>query len=138
MVAPERVAGLPDRMRELQQVFNRTGGLHAAALFTPDGELLTLAEDVGRHNAVDKIVGARWLAEEWPLGGCLLCVSGRLSYEIVLKALVPGIPIIAAVSAPSTMAIDLAERAGISLAGFVRDGRMNVYTHPSRISGSPC
>jgi FdhD protein len=131
-----RLADLPGRMRGLQQVFERTGGLHAAALFRPDGEVAALAEDVGRHNAVDKIVGERWLAGEWPLDRAVLCVSGRLSYEIVLKALVAGIPIVAAVSAPSTMAIDLAERSGITLAGFVRDGRMNVYTHAERITAA--
>jgi FdhD protein len=132
-VSTRTLVELPRRMREGQAVFDRTGGLHAAALFRSGGELLDIAEDVGRHNAVDKIVGARWLAGDWPLGEYLLCVSGRLSYEIVLKALVAGIPLIAAVSAPSTLAIDLAQTTGITLAGFVRDGRMNVYTHPTRI-----
>jgi FdhD protein len=125
---------LPGRMREAQRVFDRTGGLHAAALFDPDGTLATIAEDVGRHNAVDKVIGARWWNGDLPLARSVLCVSGRLSYEIVLKALIAGVPAVVAVSAPSTLAIELAEGGGITLAGFVRDGRMNVYTHPSRIT----
>lgn len=132
-IAVALAADLPARMRAAQAVFDRTGGLHAAALFTADGTMLHLAEDVGRHNAVDKVVGARWWAGELPLSTRVLCVSGRLSYEIVLKALIAGIPLIVAVSAPSTLAIDLAEGGGMTLAGFVRDGRMNVYCHGGRL-----
>lgn len=128
------LADLPARMRPAQAVFDRTGGLHAAALFTGAGSLTTTAEDVGRHNAVDKVVGARWWAGQWPVADHVLCVSGRLSYEIVLKALIAGVPIVVAVSAPSTLAIDLAEAGGITLAGFARGGRMNLYTHPTRVT----
>jgi FdhD protein len=128
------LAELPARMRRAQTVFDTTGGLHAAGLFRADASLDQIAEDVGRHNAVDKVVGARWLARDWPLSKHVLCVSGRASYEIVLKALTAGIPIVAAVSAPSTLAIDLAETGGITLAGFVRENRLNVYTHPHRIT----
>jgi FdhD protein len=126
------VAALPDRLRAAQTVFARTGGLHAAGLFRADGTLDAIAEDVGRHNAVDKTIGATWLAQG-SLRGHALCVSGRASYEIVLKAVVAGIGVIVAVSAPSTMAIDLAASAGVTLSGFVREGRLNVYTHPGRI-----
>jgi FdhD protein len=127
------VAQCPARMREVQDVFERTGGLHAAALFDAHGAIERVAEDVGRHNAVDKVIGASWWAGRWPLDERMLCVSGRLSYEIVLKALIARIPVLVAVSAPSTLAIDLAAGAGVTLAGFVREGRMNVYTHPERI-----
>jgi FdhD protein len=132
-VAVETLMRLPERLREAQEVFDRTGGLHAAGLFDTGGSLIAAGEDVGRHNAVDKVLGARWLAGDWPLDRATLCVSGRVSYEIALKALVAGIPIVAAVSAPTSLAIDLAERAGLSLVGFVREGRMNVYTHERRL-----
>lgn len=127
------IATLPDRLRSAQTVFARTGGLHAAGLFRADGTLDAIAEDVGRHNAVDKTIGATWLARGGSIGSDALCVSGRASYEIVLKAVVAGIPVVVAVSAPSTMAIDLAASAGVTLAGFVRDGRINVYSRPERL-----
>jgi FdhD protein len=127
------VSALPLRMRESQHGFASTGGLHAAALFRRDGQLDALAEDVGRHNAVDKVVGAALLGARLPLADTMLCVSGRVSYEIVQKALLAGIPIVAAVSAPSSLAIDLASTSGITLVGFVRDGSFNVYTHPERV-----
>jgi FdhD protein len=132
-VAAATIAELPGRLRESQGVFDQTGGLHAAGLFTPEGRLLDAAEDVGRHNAVDKVIGRRLLGRELPLADRLLCVSGRTSFEIVQKAALAGIPCVAAVSAPSTLAIDLAADAGITLVGFVRDGTFNVYTHPARV-----
>ena len=127
------LASLPDRLRAAQGVFDETGGLHAAGLFTPDGTLDTCAEDVGRHNAVDKVVGRMLMQERLPLSRHLLFVSGRASFEIVQKALLAGIPIVASVSAPSTLAIDLARESGVTLAGFVRGDSFNIYAHPSRI-----
>jgi FdhD protein len=127
------LADLPDRLRVGQAVFERTGGLHAAGLFTADGELLCLREDVGRHNAVDKVVGWALAAGRLPLAGCLLQVSGRASFELVQKAWMAGVPVLSAVSAPSTLAVDLAEEAGMTLAGFVRDGGMNVYAGARRV-----
>jgi FdhD protein len=124
---------LPDRLREAQTVFERTGGLHAAGLFSAEGEVLTVREDVGRHNAVDKVIGERYLAGDVPASGTILQVSGRASFEIVQKAAVAGIPIVSAVSAPSSLAVEAADRFGMTLVGFVRDGRANVYTHPERV-----
>ena len=127
-------AGLPDRLRERQRVFDGTGGLHAAGLFTSHGICEASAEDVGRHNAVDKVIGAMVLDDRLPLAAHAMAVSGRTSFEIVQKAWLAGIGLVCAVSAPSTLAIDLAEEAGITLLGFARDGGFNVYTHPARIS----
>jgi FdhD protein len=126
--------GLPGRLRSAQSAFDETGGLHAAGLFTPDGQLTDHAEDVGRHNAVDKVVGRMLIREALPLSRHVLCVSGRTSFEIVQKALVAGIPIVAAVSAPSSLAIDLAQEAGVTLVGFVRGDSLNIYAHPERIT----
>jgi FdhD protein len=124
---------LPERLRAAQAVFGETGGLHGAAAFTPEGELLCVREDVGRHNAVDKVVGWALAAGRVPAGDLLLCVSGRLGYEIVQKAVVAGFPIVAAVSAPSSLAVELAARFGVALCGFVRGDRFNVYARPDRI-----
>jgi FdhD protein len=132
-VASSILAALPDRLREAQKVFDRTGGLHAAGLFTPEGELLALREDVGRHNAVDKVIGEQVLAGALPLEDRVLQVSGRASFEIVQKAAVAGIPVVAAVSAPSSLAVEAGERFGMTIVGFVRDGRLNVYTRPERV-----
>ena len=129
-------AALPERLRERQAVFDETGGLHGAALFTLDGECQASAEDVGRHNAVDKVIGTMLLDDRVPLTGCALVVSGRTSFEIVQKAWLGGVAIVCAVSAPSSLAIELADEAGITLLGFVRDGGFNLYTHPSQDSGS--
>jgi FdhD protein len=127
-------AALPSRLRASQALFDETGGLHGAALFTLDGELLSAAEDVGRHNAVDKVIGTRLLAERFPLAGHALAVSGRASFEIVQKAWMARIPIVCAVSAPTSLAVELAVEAGITLGGFVRGGGYNLYSHPHRIS----
>jgi FdhD protein len=127
------LATMPGLLRAAQAVFDETGGLHAAGLFSPAGALEHFAEDVGRHNAVDKVIGRMLMREALPLGDHALFVSGRTSYEIVQKALVAGIPIVASVSAPSTLAIELAVDAGITLAGFVRGSGFNIYSHPSRI-----
>ncbi|TMC06520.1 MAG: formate dehydrogenase accessory sulfurtransferase FdhD [Chloroflexi bacterium] len=132
-VAPELLAGLAGRLRERQRLFDETGGLHAAGLFDAAGELVELREDVGRHNAVDKVVGRALLDGRLPLAGHLLVVSGRGGYEIVQKAVAAGIPLVAAVGAPSSLAVATARRFGLTLAGFLRDGRFNVYSAPERL-----
>ncbi len=132
-VAATILAALPERLRAAQRLFDETGGLHAAGLFMADGQLASVAEDVGRHNAVDKVIGRMLLADVLPIGDRVLCVSGRASFEIVQKAFLAGIPIVAAVSAPSSLAIDLARDTGISLAGFVRGSSFTIYTHAERI-----
>ena len=125
--------GLPDALRTGQAVFRRTGGLHAAGLFRPDGSLVRVAEDVGRHNALDKLVGASVLAGEVPLTGHVVLVSGRLAYEIVAKAGAAGVPFLAAVGAPTDLAVDAAERLGMTIVGFLRGDGFNVYAGPERI-----
>lgn len=127
---------LPERLHAAQSVFAHTGGLHAAALFSADGQFLLLREDVGRHNAVDKLIGYGLLHGDFPYTRHILMVSGRTSFEIIQKALLARIPCIAAISAPSSMAVELAQNAGITLIGFLRDHAMNVYTHPERIIAS--
>jgi FdhD protein len=127
------VGMLPDRLREAQPAFDATGGIHATGLFEADGTLLCLREDVGRHNAMDKVVGWAFLEGRLPLTDAVLCVSGRLSFELVQKAAVAGCPILVAVGAPSSLAVELARDRGVTLCGFVRSGRMNVYTEPWRV-----
>ncbi|UUT34934.1 formate dehydrogenase accessory sulfurtransferase FdhD [Microbacterium elymi] len=129
-----RVAGFPEQLRAHQDVFDKTGGLHAAGLFDAvTGEMLVVREDVGRHNAVDKVIGWAALAGRLPLTGTVLQVSGRASFELVQKAAMAGIPILAAVSAPSSLAVELAETSGLTLIGFVRGSTMNVYARPDRV-----
>ena len=127
------VAALPERLRAAQAAFEATGGLHACGLFSAEGELLFVREDVGRHNALDKILGRAFLDGLLPLSRSLLCVSGRLSFELVQKAAVSGCPVLVAVGAPSSLAVELAADRGITLCGFVRDGSFNVYTEPWRV-----
>ncbi len=134
LVTADVLAGLPDELRHAQRVFERTGGLHAAGLFSAAGELLVVREDVGRHNAVDKVVGWALQAGLLPLTGRILLVSGRASFELVQKAVLAGIPVLAAVSAPSSLAAQLAADAGLTLVGFLRGGSMNVYAGVERIS----
>jgi FdhD protein len=132
-VSADVVVGLPDRLRTAQRVFDRTGGLHAAGLFTAAGEPIAVREDVGRHNAVDKVIGEQVLAGRVPPADVVLQVSGRVSFEIVQKAAVAGIPVLSAVGAPSSLAVEAGERLGVTVVGFVRDGRCNVYSHAGRI-----
>lgn len=133
LVARSVLVRLPVAMREAQKLFERTGGLHASALFDVSGGLIVLREDVGRHNALDKVIGARAMAGALPLHGHVLLVSGRVSFEIVQKAAAAGIPLVAAVSAPSDLAVATAERLGMTLVGFLRGDGFNVYTGPERL-----
>ena len=133
VVARSVVLALPDLLRAAQRAFDETGGLHAAGLFSPGGELIAIREDVGRHNALDKLVGSQVLAKAMPLHDRILMVSGRVSFEIVQKAAVAGIPIVCAISAPSDLAIETAERLGVTLVGFLRGTAFNVYAHDARI-----
>ncbi len=134
-VTAQVLAALPGTMRDAQRVFDRTGGLHAAGLFSADGALMALREDVGRHNAVDKVVGWALRTERLPLSGCVLLVSGRTSFELVQKAVLAGIPLLAAVSAPSSLAAELADAAALTLVGFLRGSSMNVYAGAHRVTG---
>lgn len=133
LVSGSVIVGLPESLRASQTAFERTGGLHAAGLFDAEGRLLTIREDVGRHNAVDKLIGRAFLDALLPLSGHILLVSGRTSFEILQKAAIAGVPIVAAVSAPSSLAIATADRLGVTLIGFLRGPSFNVYTHPGRI-----
>jgi FdhD protein len=133
-VAAAVLAMLPDRLREAQPAFDATGGIHATGLFDASGTLLCLREDVGRHNAMDKVVGWAFRAARLPLADAVLCVSGRLSFELVQKAAVAGCPILVAVGAPSSLAVELAGDRGVTLCGFVRGGRMNIYTEQWRVA----
>jgi FdhD protein len=133
VVSQRVISSLPERLARHQRIFSRTGGLHAAARFTRDGVLLAAREDVGRHNALDKLIGHALLERCLPLDEEILLVSGRLSFELVQKAAVAGIPILCAVSAPSSLAVAAAERFNQTLVAFLRDGRFNIYSHPERI-----
>lgn len=133
VVTSRVLSTLPDTLREHQRIFSTTGGLHAAALFDTDGTLLAAREDVGRHNAVDKVVGWAITEGRVPLTGTVLMVSGRASFELAQKAVMAGIPILAAVSAPSSLAVDLADESGLTVVGFLRGDGMNLYTHTHRI-----
>jgi len=132
-VSPEFLYSLPARLREQQSIFSQTGGLHAAALFGPDSAIRRIAEDIGRHNATDKLVGAAFLERGLPLSDSILMVSGRAGFEIVQKAYAAGVPIVASVSAPSSLAVELAQTAGLTLVGFLRDRRFNLYSNPQRV-----
>ena len=135
VVSAQVLTSLPETLRAAQRVFDRTGGLHAAGLFDASGQLLCLREDVGRHNAVDKVVGWAVQAERLPLTGTVLQVSGRASFELVQKAVMAGVPLLAAVSAPSSLAVELADEMGLTLVGFLRGETFNVYTGGQRLTG---
>lgn len=136
-IAAPVITALPEKLRAAQTGFSQTGGLHAAGLFTAAGELVAAREDVGRHNAVDKVVGWALMEGRLPLGDLVLMVSGRLGFELVQKAAVAGCPVIAAVGAPSNLAVDLAERQGLTAIGFLRDADFNIYAHPERVAPHP-
>jgi FdhD protein len=136
-IDPAVLLTLPERMRRAQATFDATGGLHASAIFSAQGQLRLLREDVGRHNALDKVVGASLLSGSLPLHDCVLVLSGRASFELLQKAMAAQIPLVAAIGAPSTLAVDLADACGITLVGFLRDGSFNVYTHRARLSEVP-
>jgi FdhD protein len=133
-MSAELIGALPDRLREAQPAFEATGGIHATGLFDEHGELLCLREDVGRHNAMDKVIGWAFGAGRLPIERSVLCVSGRLSFELVQKAAVAGCPLLVAVGAPSSLAIELAADRGVTICGFVRGGRLNVYSEPWRVA----
>lgn len=133
-VSAAMLTAMPEQLRSAQRVFAATGGLHGAALFDTDGTLLAVREDVGRHNAVDKVIGWALESQRIPLSGSVLLVSGRVSFEIAQKAVMAGIPILAAVSAPSSLAVDLSAQSGVTLIAFLRDESMNVYTRPDRVT----
>lgn len=137
VVTPEVIAGLPEKLRAAQEAFSQTGGLHASGLFDLEGNLRVLREDVGRHNALDKIIGHALQNDLLPLNRHVLLVSGRVSFEIIQKALAAGIALVAAISAPSSLAVDFAQEAGQTLIGFLRGGTMNVYTHAQRVRTTP-
>ena len=132
-ITSDVLRSLPGKLLELQRTFARTGGLHATALVDSSGEIIDVAEDVGRHNAMDKLLGRRFLAGDWPLSNHLILVSGRASFELVQKALLAGVPMLAAVGAPSSLAVELADNFGMTLAGFLSDKRFNLYCCPERI-----
>lgn len=132
-ITAETLASMPTQLRRAQKVFNSTGGLHGAALFDADGNMLVVREDIGRHNAVDKVIGWAVEQERVPLSGTVLLVSGRASFELTQKAVMAGIPVLAAVSAPSSLAVDLASQSGLTLVAFLRGESMNVYTRPDRV-----
>lgn len=132
-VAAGVITQLPEKLRASQVTFARTGGLHAAGLFSKDGELLAVYEDVGRHNALDKVVGSRFLANMLPLSGTIVMLSGRASFELVQKGVMAGVSIMAAIGAPSTLAVELAQSTGMTLIGFVRDARFNIYCGDERV-----
>jgi FdhD protein len=133
-VAGETLSALPDRLRDEQKVFASTGGLHGAALFDVDGTMLVVREDIGRHNAVDKVIGWALENDRIPLSATVLLVSGRASFELTQKAVMAGIPVLAAVSAPSSLAVDLASQSGLTLVAFLRGESMNIYTRPDRVT----
>ena len=135
VIDTKTIITLPEKLRIKQSTFDKTGGLHAAALFDGNGELLVLREDIGRHNAVDKVLGCLLLKDRLPLENCVLMVSGRASFEIIQKALAGRVGVICAVSAPSSLAVEMAKESGQTLIGFLREGKFNVYTHKERISG---
>jgi FdhD protein len=133
VIERDALFALPERLRSRQQVFGATGGLHAAALFDAAGDVVDLREDVGRHNALDKLIGSRFMARELPLSALGILVSGRASFELIQKAIMAGAPILAAVGAPSSLAVELARELNVTLVGFLRDGRCNIYAHGARV-----